>query len=86
MELTRIFLIISSVVFVTHSLLWWELNNKLNNIHPLAYHGHVIWLLRKKTPVRDMLGYYYYWTLRHPYLSEWPCVLVVVTLLLDIFV
>lgn len=86
MELTRILLIISSVVCVAHAILWLKLNKKLSNIHPLAYHGHVIWPLRKKTPIKDMLGYYYYWTLRHPCLSGWPYALVVVTLLLYIFV
>ena len=88
MELTRILLIVTFIIVAVHSILWHELNKRLEDVHPLMYNGRVIWTLRKRnllTLIQDKLGYYYYWTLRRPCLSEWPYAIFIITLLLDIF-
>ena len=88
MELTRILLIGAFIIATVHSILWHELNKRLEGVHPLMHHGRVIWPLRKRnllTWIQDKLGYYYYWTLRRPVLSEWPYAIFLITLLLDIF-
>lgn len=88
MQLTEILMCISSVICIIHMLLWRKLNEKLECVHPVMFHGNVIWPFRKqtfRTRMQDKLGYYYYWTLRHPKLSEWPYALFIITLLLDIF-
>ena len=88
MELTHILLIVAFIIATGHCILWHELNKRLEGVHPLIYHGRVIWPLRKRnllTCIQDRLGYYYYWTLRRPNLSEWPYAIFIIALLLDIF-